>query len=233
MEQKLQVFRNIMELNLYDVSDEDFVKSVQNEVLGENIYVYTPKGDVFELPKGATPIDFAYRVHTKIGETMVGAIVNDNIVPLDYELHTGDIVNIKTNKNSKPSQEWLSIVKSSQTKNKIRAFFSKIDKKEAIEKGKDLLLKEIRRKKISINEFNETIPDILKDLKIESEDDLYYSIGTAKLSPNTVINISIKEEVNKEEFILSKLSKREVKDIELKNDILVSGIDNIKVSLAN
>ena len=119
-----------MELNLYDVSDEDFVKSVQNEVLGENIYVYTPKGDVFELPKGATPIDFAYRVHTKIGETMVGAIVNDNIVPLDYELHTGDIVNIKTNKNSKPSQEWLSIVKSSQTKNKIRAFFSKIDKKE-------------------------------------------------------------------------------------------------------
>lgn len=129
MEQKLQVFRNIMELNLYDVSDEDFVKSVQNEVLGENIYVYTPKGDVFELPKGATPIDFAYRVHTKIGETMVGAIVNDNIVPLDYELHTGDIVNIKTNKNSKPSQEWLSIVKSSQTKNKIRAFFSKIDKK--------------------------------------------------------------------------------------------------------
>ena len=100
-----------MELNLYDVSDEDFVKSVQNEVLGENIYVYTPKGDVFELPKGATPIDFAYRVHTKIGETMVGAIVNDNIVPLDYELHTGDIVNIKTNKNSKPSQEWLSIVK--------------------------------------------------------------------------------------------------------------------------
>ena len=233
MEQKLQVFRNIMELNLYDVSDEDFVKSVQNEVLGENIYVYTPKGDVFELPKGATPIDFAYRVHTKIGETMVGAIVNDNIVPLDYELHTGDIVNIKTNKNSKPSQEWLSIVKSSQTKNKIRAFFSKIDKKEAIEKGKDLLLKEIRRKKISINEFNETIPDILKDLKIESEDDLYYSIGTAKLSPNTVINISIKEEINKEEFILSKLSKREDKDIELKNDILVSGIDNIKVSLAN
>ena len=158
---------------------------------------------------------------------MVGAIVNDNIVPLDYELHTGDIVNIKTNKNSKPSQEWLSIVKSSQTKNKIRAFFSKIDKKEAIEKGKDLLLKEIRRKKISINEFNETIPDILKDLKIESEDDLYYSIGTAKLSPNTVINISIKEEINKEEFILSKLSKREVKDIELKNDILVSGIKSI------
>ena len=180
-----------MELNLYDVSDEDFVKSVQNEVLGENIYVYTPKGDVFELPKGATPIDFAYRVHTKIGETMVGAIVNDNIVPLDYELHTGDIVNIKTNKNSKPSQEWLSIVKSSQTKNKIRAFFSKIDKKEAIEKGKDLLLKEIRRKKISINEFNETIPDILKDLKMESEDDLYYSIGTAKLSPNTVINMNL------------------------------------------
>ena len=227
MEQKLQFFRTIMEMREEATDDKNFVESVKEDSFRDLIYVFTPKGDVIELPKGATPIDFAYRVHTKIGETMVGAIVNDNIVPLDYELHTGDIVNIKTNKNSKPSQEWLSIVKSSQTKNKIRAFFSKIDKKEAIEKGKDLLLKEIRRKKISINEFNETIPDILKDLKIESEDDLYYSIGTAKLSPNTVINISIKEEINKEEFILSKLSKREVKDIELKNDILVSGIKSI------
>ena len=94
MEQKLQLFRNIMELNDDKISPEDFVNQVKNELLGDNIYVYTPKGDVFELPKGSTPIDFAYKVHTKVGDTMVGALVNDTIVPLSSELHDGDIIKI-------------------------------------------------------------------------------------------------------------------------------------------
>ena len=92
-------------------------------------------GDIIELPKGATPIDFAYKVHTKVGETMVGAIVNNSIVPIDYELKNNDIVKINTSKNSKgPSQEWLNIAKSSQTKNKIRAFFTKNEKEIYIER---------------------------------------------------------------------------------------------------
>ena len=137
-EAKLQFFKAIMELNEDKMSSEDFVNSVKNEVLNDNIYVFTPKGDVFELPIGSTPIDFAYRVHTRIGETMVGAIVNDNIVPLDYELQNNDIVKINTNKNSSgPSKEWLKIAKSTQTKNKIRSFFSKSDKELYIERGKD------------------------------------------------------------------------------------------------
>ena len=123
MEQKLQLFRSIMELNDDKVSAEDFVNSVKDEVLGDSIYVYTPKGDVFELPKGSTPIDFAYKVHTKIGETMVGALVNDTIVPLNSELQDGDIIKINTNKNSTPSKEWLNYAKTSQAKNKIKPFF--------------------------------------------------------------------------------------------------------------
>ena len=233
MEQKLQVFRNIIELNNEDITDEEFVKSVQTDVLGENVYAYTPKGDVYELPVGATPIDFAYRVHTKIGETMVGAIVNDNIVPLNYELKTGDIVKINTNKTSTPSKEWLNIAKSNQTKNKIKAFFSKIDKEKAIEKGKDLLQKELRRKKISINEFFDNINDVLKELKLKDEEELYLGIGTGKFAPNTVINTTIDNEVDKEEYALNKISKKNIKTIELKNDVLVNGIDNIKVTLAN
>jgi GTP pyrophosphokinase len=233
MEQKLQTFRNIIELKEENITDEDFVKSVREDVLGENIYVYTPMGDVFELPDGATPIDFAYRVHTKIGETMVGAIVNDNIVSLDTKLKNGDIVKINTNKNSKPSKEWISIARTSSAKNKIKAFFSKIDKEEAIEKGKELLLKEIRRKKLSINDINDNINTILNELKCEDENELYYSIGTNKFSPNTIINLALRNNSEKEESVLNKYNKTINYERDAKNDILVDGIDEIKVSLAN
>lgn len=233
MEQKLQLFRNIMELHNDNMSDEEFVTTVQNEVLGENIYVYTPMGDVFELPRGATPIDFAYRVHTKIGETMVGAIVNDSIVPLNYELNTGDIVKINTNKTSSPSKEWINIAKSSQTKNKIKAFFSKIDKTKGVEKGKEALLKELRRKKLAMNDFYDNLEFVLSELKVANEDELYLTIGTGKFSPNTVINLAFKDEVDKEKFALNKLINKNISKIELKNDVLVNGIDQVKVTLAN
>ena len=128
MEQKLQFFRSLMELKKDGASEEEIVTSVADEVLNENVYVFTPQGDVIELSKGSTPIDFAYRVHSKVGDQMVGAIVNNNIVPLDYELKDNDIVKINTNKNSVgPSKEWLNIAHTTQAKNKIKAFFHRID----------------------------------------------------------------------------------------------------------
>ena len=124
MEQKLQFFRSIIELRDEEESDKQFVDSVKEEVFNHTIYVFTPGGDVIELPNGSTPIDFAYRIHSDVGDKMVGALVNGNIVPIDYKLQSNDVVKINTNKNSPgPSREWLNIVYTTQARNKIRAFF--------------------------------------------------------------------------------------------------------------
>ena len=129
MEQKLQIFRNIIELNEDSSTPEEFVSSVKKDILSSDvIYVYTPKGDVMELPEGSTPVDFAYKVHSEVGDRMIGAIVNDNIVPLDYKLNNGDIIKINTNKASTPSKDWLSFVVTTGAKNKIRAYFSRLEK---------------------------------------------------------------------------------------------------------
>ena len=234
MEQKLQLFRNIMELNDDEVAPEDFVNQVKDELLGDNIYVYTPKGDVFELPKGATPIDFAYKVHTRIGDTMVGALVNDTIVPLSSELHDGDIVKINTNKASTPSKEWLSMVKTSQAKNKIKAFFSKADKNESYNRGKELFQKEIRRRKLPINEVTAKIENIIRELKLPDENELYIGIGTGKFPPVSVVDLAFEtDEISKEELMLDKIIKTKDNIIDVKNDVLVDGIDEIKVTLAS
>lgn len=230
-EQKLQFFKSIIELNEDKMSSEDFVNSVKDEVLNNNIYCFTPKGDIIELPRDATPIDFAYKVHTRVGETMVGAIVNNSIVPLDYKLKNNDIVKINTSKNSKgPSQEWLNIVKSTQTKNKIRAFFSKNEKEIYIDRGKDSLEKELRKKKISFSEFltPENTEKIFKELKVDSIDDLYLEIGNGKHNPTTVINIIYKKEEEPKP-----VKKPIIKQTDSNSDVVVAGIDKVKVNLAN
>ena len=230
-EQKLQFFKSIIELNEDKMSSEEFVNSVKDEVLNNNIYCFTPKGDIIELPKGATPIDFAYKVHTRVGETMVGAIVNNSIVPLDYELQNNDIVKINTSKNSKgPSQEWLNIVKSSQTRNKIRAFFSKNEKEIYIERGKESLEKELRKRKIAFNDFftGENQSKLLKELKVENMEELYLEIGNGKHAANAVINIIYKKE--EEPLKIKKITPRVIDN---NSDVVVAGIDKVKVNLAN
>ena len=232
MEQKLQLFRNIMELSESSHNAEEFVNTVKDEVLGDNIYVYTPKGDVFELPKGSTPVDFAYKVHTKIGETMVGVLVNDTMVPLSTPLKDGDIVKINTKKDASPSMEWIEYAKTSAAKNKIKAYFSKVDKEVSIAKGKESFLKEIRRKKLAIEDVESRIPNILKELKVADDNEMYIGIGTGKYSPITCVSLAYKEDKVSESDLLEKVIKNKDNVIDLKNDILVDGIDEIKVTLA-
>ncbi len=236
MEQKLQFFREIMELKEEETNDEAFVKSVQEDVLKDTIYVFTPKGDVIELPQGSTPIDFAYRVHSGVGDTMVGALVNGNIVPLDYTLNDGDIVKINTNKNSTgPSREWIDMAFTSQAKNKIKSFYNKIDKEEYLKQGTDLLQKEVRKRKIPFGEFysTESINKILEEFHMSDMNELHISIGNNKLTALSVVNFYTNDNRTREEILLDKVTKSEAKKIQVKNDIVVEGIDEIKVNIAS
>ena len=237
MEQKLQFFRSIIELNSEEAKDEDFINSVKEDVFNNTIYVFTPNGDVLELPNGSTPIDFAYKVHTKVGDKMVGAIVNNNIVPIDYKLKNNDIVKINTNQNSfGPSREWLNIVKTNHAKNKIKGFFNRIEKEEYLKNGEEILNKELRKRKLSISEFlsNENVDKILKEYKYENLDELYISVGNNSIQVGSIINLITEENKDtKEEIILRKTKNKEVEKPQIKNDILVEGIDDIKVNLAS
>lgn len=235
MEQKLKSFRSIIELNEQQVDKDEYVDTVKNEVFNDNnIYVYTPKGDVFELPLGSTPVDFAYRVHTSVGHQMVGAIVNNNIVPLDYKLKDGDIVKINTNKNSKgPSLEWVNIAYTTSAKNKIKAFFSKIDKEQTIAQGKEQLMKTIRRKKLSSNDIldDKKLSGAFDELGVNSENDLYYEIGVGKLNPTFVIK-TILGEKDEEKRIIDKVLKYSSRSMDASGDIIIDGMNDLKVSLA-
>ena len=228
-EQKLQFFKSIIDLSQDKMSSEEFVNSVKDEVLNNNIYVFTPKGDVMELPKGATPVDFAYAIHTKVGETTVGAIVNNNIVPLNYELKDNDIVKINTNKSSTPSKEWLKFVKSTKTKNRIKSFFTKNDREIYVERGKYTLEKELRKRKLVFSEFfsDENIKKICDAVHVDDLEDVYLGVGNEKITPNSVINVIDKSV----EVAVPKVVKVSPKSIDA--DIIVSGIDKVKVNLAN
>lgn len=231
MEQKLEMFRNVIEASINE-SDVDFEATVNSNIFSESIYTYTPKGDVIELPVGSTPIDFAYRIHSKVGDTTVGAIVNDQIVPLSYELQNDEVVNIKTNVSATPNKDWINIAKTNQAKNKIKAYFSKKDKEEYIAKGKEILEKELRKRRLAFNEIltTDAINKITKDLKLKDLDDLYLAIGSLRYTAGYIINLSSDDKHNVEDVLLER--KREMPKINYKSDILVEGTPNIMVNIA-
>lgn len=233
MEQKLQFFRDIMELK-EENNDEDFVKQVKETIFKNTIYVFTPKGDVIEMPLGSTPIDFAYRVHSDVGDKMIGAIVNNNIVPLDYKLKSDDIVKINTNKNSfGPSREWIKIAHTTQAKNKIKSFYNKIDKDDYLKKGELLLKEELKKRKIVINDFYDQMENILSEFNYNNEDELYISLYNNKSIISQIISFYNKEDNSLESKLLSKITTAPVVMTNPKNDIVVSGIDNVKINIAS
>lgn len=231
MEQKLEMFRNVIESSNND-TDADFENAVNADIFSDLIYTYTPKGDVVELPIGSTPVDFAYRIHSRVGDTTVGAIVNDQIVPLSYELKNDDVVNIKTNNNSTPNKDWLSFVKTNQARNKIKAFFSKQDKEEYILKGKNILETELRKRKMSFNEVltPEVIDKLIKDLKVKDLDEIYLSIGSLRFTAGYIINLTKEDRHEVDDALFER--KLSIPKINYKSDILVEGNSNIMVNIA-
>lgn len=237
MEQKLQMFRNTIEANSDELTDDDaFVDNIEQELLSSSIYVFTPKGDVVELPNGSTPIDFAYRIHSKVGDTTVGAIVNDQMVPLDYKLNDNDIIKIMTDKNSTPNKDWINFVKTTAAKSKIKAYFSKKDKEEYIIRGKELLERELRRQKLSIQDAltDDHQDKVLKDLKLGSFDEVYLSIGSLRYTPLYIANLLFEDKRNVQDLLIDKImNNTNVFKTNYKNDIIVSGCDDILVNLAS
>ncbi len=168
-------------------SYRQFLADVFSDLSPDQIFVFSPKGDVYDLPKGATPIDFAYRVHTEVGNHCVGAMVNGRLVPLNYELRTGDVVEIQTRPNAQPSTDWLDIVKTSSARSKIRNYFRQARRDEFIRIGRDLLERELSRNTPLQNAYREQLPEILKAMNFRTEDDLLASIGESLTSVQAVI----------------------------------------------
>lgn len=167
----------------------ELINALKLDVFSGEVFVFTPKGDVVKLPKGSVPLDFAYRVHTDVGHRTVGAKVNDKMVPLDYRLQNGDIVEIITSKTGKPSLDWLSIVGSAESRNKIRNWFKKENREENIEQGREALEREAKRlgyhwKELSSDEYLE---DAARGLKMGSISEMLASVGFGGTSSNAVL----------------------------------------------
>ena len=233
MDQKLAIFRNIIELNEDSSTPEEFISSVKKDILfNDSIFVYTPKGDVIELPNGSTTVDFAYKVHSEVGDKMVGAIVNDNIVPFDYVLKTGDIIKINTSRLSNgPNKDWLNFVVTSQAKNKIKGFYSKIEKDDNINRGMVLLDGYLKKKNITFEMFQDKyLNKLLDNYKIKDIDEFYMSLGMGKYTIDNMIKSIVKEEEKRKKSITLKgISKKKQ---EVDSDILVENMSSIKVTIS-
>ena len=233
MDQKLAIFRNIIELNEDSSTPEEFISSVKKDILfNDSIFVYTPKGDVIELPNGSTTVDFAYKVHSEVGDKMVGAIVNDNIVPFDYVLKTGDIIKINTSRLSNgPNKDWLNFVVTIQAKNKIKGFYSKIEKDDNINRGMVLLDGYLKKKNITFEMFQDKyLNKLLDNYKIKDIDEFYMSLGMGKYTIDNMIKSIVKEEEKRKKSITLKgISKKKQ---EVDSDILVENMSSIKVTIS-
>ena len=234
MEQKLELFRNLIETS-ENITSEDFNAQVQNDFLNDCVYVFTPKGDVVELPVNSTPIDFAYRIHSGVGDTTIGAIVNDSIVPLDYELQNNDIIEIKTNPNSTPNKEWLNFVKTSHAKNRIKSYFSKQEKDEITNKGKTLLNNELRKRKLAFEEIlsSDNIKKLCKELHFNDINEVYFAIGSLRYTAAYIIDVISSDKKSAADALMAKMMKVTPKMNKAKNEVLVSGATDILVNFAN
>ncbi|WP_100371981.1 RelA/SpoT family protein [Bacillus sp. FJAT-45037] len=190
-EDKLTWFRDIIE-SQNDTNDaQEFMESLKMDLFSDMVFVFTPKGDVLDLPRGSVPLDFAYRIHSEIGNRCIGAKVNGKMVPLDHELNTGDIVEVMTSKHSYgPSQDWLKITQSSHAKNKIKQWFKKERREENIEKGREIVEKEIRALDFEPKEVLtiENIREVANKFSFAGEEDMFAAAGYGGISAKQIVN---------------------------------------------
>ncbi|MCX7796231.1 MAG: bifunctional (p)ppGpp synthetase/guanosine-3',5'-bis(diphosphate) 3'-pyrophosphohydrolase [bacterium] len=223
---KLSWLRQLLEWQKDMQDAKEFVEQVKVDLFEDEVFVFTPKGDVVSLPKGSTPIDFAYRIHTEIGNRCVGAKVNGRIVPLDYKLNSGEIVEILTSKSATPSLDWLSFVATTSARNRIRQYFKRLQREENILRGKEILDKELKR-------IQGDLPDKMKELdwaplleafELKDPEELFLAVGNGEITPQQIFQVLQKS--TKEEKILSLPKKEE------STGVYVDGADNLLIRLA-
>ncbi len=236
--QKLKWYSDLVLMtNEAENNAEDFVDSIKNEILDTNVYVYTPNGDVIELPQGSTPIDFAYKIHSNLGNKMVGANINNKIVPLNYELKTGDIVSIKTSNSSfGPSEDWLNIAKTSHAKHKIRNFLNVQNREVLIDRGKASLQIEFSTQKIQFELNDKFVQANFSKYNVKTVDDLYLEIGKGVISVKTVSSrIKNETDVESNEEKIQKSIEKNQRLLKTNSDtgVVVEGLSNPKIKIAN
>lgn len=236
---KLKWYAELLKFNEEDKDDSDaitFVDSVRKDILTTSVYVYTPTGDVIDLPKGATPIDLAYKIHTEVGNQMIGAIVNKRIVPLDYELQNGDIVSIRTSNNSSgPSVGWLKICKTTHARHKIKNFLNRLNKEVLIENGKKLVEQEFANQKVTNYELKDDfVKENFQKNNVETVSELYAEIGKGSLSEKTVVSKYVGLDKNLKALKLQKsIEKYErITNQITETGVIVEGLTNPQIKLA-
>ena len=240
-EDKLAWLRESLEWQKDMQNPDEFMSTLKTELVEDSVYVFTPKGQIKTLPKGSTPIDFAYSIHADIGNKMVGAKINSKMMPIITPLHNGDIVDIMTNDNSKgPSRDWLKFVKSSSAKTKIQQWFKKNERDLNIERGKEIIARELKRIRLNSDELltNKNIESTLQKYSFKTIDDMYAAVGFGSITATKVLS-KILEEYRKtkpnteiEEKIEELHTRHNINENVSKTGIIVKGIDNCLVKLS-
>jgi GTP pyrophosphokinase len=187
---ELAWLENIKEMQNEFQDSKEFVETVKFDLFSDRVFVFSPKGDVFELPRGSNPIDFAYLVHTDVGHRCIGAKINGKIVPIDYKLKTGDIIEVMTSKQAHgPSRDWLNIVQTSQAKNRIRQWFKREKREENLEKGREIYEKEVKKQDLSAERFLKAsvLESVVDKLGFKNVEDMFVGVGEGVISANQII----------------------------------------------
>lgn len=238
--QKLKWYRELLKMTeegtINTGTASEFVESVKTDILSDNVYVFTPKGQVIELTRGSTPIDFAYRIHTDVGDQTVGAKVNNHIVPLNYELKTGDVVNIRTNKNSPgPSKDWLKIARSNNARTKIRNYLNRANRDRLYATGKASVEREATAQRADLTTLTDAfVKKHFSKNRIEDVESLYVEIGKGILSEKTVISRVLGKEIDKELMLQRQLDRAQrILTTTHESGIVVEGLTSPQIRIAN